>query len=26
VAAVEGMRHMAGLHVYDLQGLHRSLN
>ena len=26
IAAVEGMRHVAGLHVYDLQGLHRSLN
>jgi len=24
-AAVEGMRHLAGLDVYDLQGLHRSL-
>ncbi|MBI3284490.1 MAG: carbamoyl-phosphate synthase large subunit [Burkholderiales bacterium] len=25
-AAVEGMRHLAELHVYDLQGLHKSLN
>ncbi|MFZ4528200.1 MAG: carbamoyl-phosphate synthase large subunit [Undibacterium curvum] len=25
-AAVEGMRHLNELHVYDLQGLHKSLN
>ena len=25
-AAVEGMRHLNQLHVYDLQGLHKSLN
>jgi len=25
-AAVEGMKHLAGLDVYDLQGLHRSLD
>lgn len=25
-AAVEGMRHLDELHVYDLQGLHKSLN
>ncbi|MBR7782011.1 carbamoyl-phosphate synthase large subunit [Undibacterium luofuense] len=25
-AAVEGMRHLYQLHVYDLQGLHKSLN
>jgi carbamoyl-phosphate synthase large subunit len=26
IAAVEGMHHMEEIHVYDLQGLHRSLN
>jgi len=25
-AAVEGMRHLDELHVYDLQGLHKSLH
>jgi len=25
-AAVEGMRHLDELHVYDLQGLHKTLN